>query len=120
MNLRALVVDDSSTMRQIIIRSLMSVGAPGATEAADGVEAMSKFAPGKFDIVLLDWRMPGKSGLEVVQEIRAVDAKVPIIMISVEDDKRRVLQAIQAGVNDYLVKPFTAEMLKAKLEKHGC
>ncbi|NUQ66578.1 MAG: response regulator [Pirellulales bacterium] len=120
MSARVLVADDSSTMRKIIIRSLQAVGVPSATEASDGNEAVALFKPGDFDLVLTDWNMPGKTGLEVIQEIRAQDAKVPIIMITTEAEKGRVLQAIQAGVSDYLVKPFTADTLREKLEKHGC
>ncbi len=120
MSKRVLVADDSSTMRKIIIRSLQAVGVPGATEAADGTEAVAIFKPGEFDLVLTDWNMPGKSGLEVVQAIRAQDANIPIIMVTTEAEKGRVLQAIEAGVSDYLVKPFTADTLREKLEKHGC
>lgn len=117
---RVLVADDSSTMRKIILRSLQAVGVSEATEAADGNEAIALFKPGQFDMVLTDWNMPGKTGLEVIQEIRAQDPKVPIIMITTEAEKSRVLQAIQAGVSDYLVKPFTADTLREKLTKHGC
>jgi two-component system, chemotaxis family, chemotaxis protein CheY len=117
---RVLVADDSSTMRKIIIRSLQAVGVPGATEAADGNEALATFKPGEFDLVLTDWNMPGKTGLEVIQGIRAQDSKVPIIMVTTEAEKARVMQAIQAGVSDYLIKPFTADTLREKLEKHGC
>lgn len=120
MSKRVLVADDSSTMRKIIIRSLAAVGVPSATEAADGNEAVALFKPGEFDLVLTDWNMPGKSGLEVIEAIRAQDPKVPIIMVTTEAEKSRVVQAIQAGVSDYLVKPFTAETLREKLEKHGC
>ena len=120
MSTRVLVADDSSTMRKIILRSLQAVGVPEATEAADGSEAVSLFNPGDFDLVLTDWNMPGKTGLEVIQEIRQKDANVPIIMITTEAEKGRVMQAIQAGVSDYLVKPFTADTLREKLEKHGC
>lgn len=120
MSLRVLVADDSSTMRKIILRSLAAVGVPGATEAGDGAEAVALFKPGQFDLVLTDWNMPGKSGLEVVQSIRAQDAKIPIIMVTTEAERDRVLQAIQAGVTDYLVKPFTADALREKLAKHGC
>ena len=120
MGSRVLVADDSSTMRKIILRSLNAVGVTETTEAADGTEAVSLFQPGEFDMVLTDWNMPGKTGLEVVQEIRAKDPDVPIIMITTEAEKGRVLQAIQAGVSDYLVKPFTADTLREKLEKHGC
>jgi two-component system, chemotaxis family, chemotaxis protein CheY len=120
MNTRVLVADDSSTMRKIILRSLQAVGVTQTTEAADGTEAVATFKPGQFDLVLTDWNMPGKTGLEVVREIRSQDAKVPIIMVTTEAEKGRVLQAIQAGVSDYLVKPFTADTLREKLQKHGC
>lgn len=120
MSTRVLVADDSSTMRKIILRSLTAVGVDTATEAADGQEAVDKFNPGDFDLVLTDWNMPNKNGLEVITEIRAQDANVPIIMVTTEAEKSRVLEAIQAGVSDYLVKPFTADMLREKLEKHGC
>ena len=120
MNSRVLVADDSSTMRRIIIRSLSAVGSASAVEAANGQEAVDKFKPGDFDLVLTDWNMPHKNGLEVITEIRAMDADVPIIMVTTEAEKSRVLEAIQAGVSDYLVKPFTADMLKEKLKKHGC
>ena len=101
-------------MRKIILRSLQAVGVTEVTEAADGNEAIAMFQPGQFDMVLTDWNMPGKTGLEVVQEIRAQDAKVPIIMVTTEAEKGRVMQAIQAGVSDYLVKPFTADTLARK------
>jgi two-component system chemotaxis response regulator CheY len=107
-------------MRKIILRSLQAVGVTQATEAQDGTEAVALFKPGQFDMVLTDWNMPGKTGLEVVQEIRAQDAAVPIIMVTTEAEKGRVTQAIQAGVSDYLVKPFTADTLREKLLKHGC
>lgn len=117
---RVLVADDSSTMRKIILRSLQAVGVPTAVEAADGNEALALFQPGEFDLVLTDWNMPGKTGLEVIQDIRTKDSHVPIIMVTTEAEKGRVLQAIQAGVSDYLIKPFTADTLREKLEKHGC
>ncbi len=120
MSTRVLVADDSSTMRKIILRSLQAVGVSEVTEAADGDEAVDKFNPGDFDLVLTDWNMPGKSGLEVTQEIRKKDDKIPIIMVTTEAEKSRVMEAIEAGVSDYLVKPFTAETLREKLEKHGC
>lgn len=120
MSTRVLVADDSSTMRKIIMRSLNAVGVPSAVEAADGQEAIDQFNPGDFDLVLTDWNMPRKNGLEVIQDIRKIDKDVTIIMVTTEAEKSRVLEAIQAGVSDYLVKPFTADMLREKLEKHGC
>jgi len=119
MSLSVLIADDSSTMRKIIARSLLSLGASELTEAGDGAQAVDQFKAGKFDLVLTDWNMPNKSGLEVVKEIRADNAQVPIIMITTEAEKSRVVEAIQAGVTDYLIKPFTAEALKGKLEKFG-
>lgn len=120
MSKRVLVADDSSTMRKIILRSLAAVGVPDATEAADGVEAIRIFMEGQFDIVLTDWNMPNKNGLDVIKAIREVNQEVPIIMVTTEAEKTRVLEAIQAGVSDYLVKPFTADTLREKLTKHGC
>lgn len=117
--MKVLVADDSSTMRKIILRALQSLGITEITEAADGTEAVSLFKPGAFDMVLTDWNMPGMTGLEVLQNIRSQDPAVPVIMVTTEAEKSRVLQAIQAGVTDYLVKPFTADTLKEKLEKHG-
>jgi two-component system, chemotaxis family, chemotaxis protein CheY len=118
MSTTVLVADDSGTMRKIIIRSLNAAGISSVIEAADGSQAVALFKPGTFDLVLTDWNMPGKSGLEVIREIRVQDAKVPIIMVTTEAEKGRVIQAIQAGVTDYLIKPFTAETLREKLDKH--
>lgn len=118
MSMRVLVADDSSTMRKIILRALAAVGADDVAEAADGTEAISLFKPGTFDLVLTDWNMPGKSGLEVVQAIRAQDAAVRIMMVTTEAERDRVMQAIAAGVTDYLIKPFTADALREKLQKH--
>jgi two-component system chemotaxis response regulator CheY len=118
MNAKVLVADDSGTMRKIIIRSLNAVGIKDIVEAADGDEACTLFQEDQFDLVLTDWNMPGKTGLEVVQTIRASGSKVPIVLITTEGEKSRVLQAIQAGVSDYLVKPFEADSLREKLEKH--
>jgi len=117
--MRVLVADDSSTMRKIILRSLQAVGVTDIAEAADGSEAVAMFKPGDFDMVLTDWNMPGLTGLDVLKQIRAQDPKVPVIMVTTEAEKSRVLEAIQAGVTDYLVKPFTADTLREKLEKHG-
>jgi len=115
-----LVADDSGTMRKIILRSLSAVGITSAVEAADGEQAINLFKPGTIDMVLTDWNMPGKTGLDVTKAIRAQDANVPIIMITTEAERTRVIEAVQAGVTDYLVKPFTADTLRQKLEKHCC
>ena len=117
MSINVLVADDSGVMRKIILRSLRAVGIDSAVEAADGSQAVALFKPGTFDLVLTDWNMPGKTGLEVVQEIRQQSADVPVIMITTESEKQRVVQALQAGVSDYLLKPFEADALRQKLGK---
>ena len=116
--MKVLVADDSGVMRKIIIRALNSLGVNDIVEAADGQEAVDKYPGSEVDLVLTDWNMPGKTGLEVIQNIRASGATVPIIMITTESEKRRVMEAIQAGVTDYLVKPFEADALREKIEKH--
>jgi len=118
MSTRVLVADDSGTMRKIIIRSLNAVGIQSVIEAADGNQAVALFKPGQFDLVLTDWNMPGKTGVEVAREIRAQDATVPVIMITTEAEKSRVIEAIQAGVTNYVVKPFTPDTLREKLDKY--
>ncbi len=117
MSIKVLVADDSGTMRKIIIRSLNQVGVTDVTEAGDGVEALTKFGQGQFDLVLTDWNMPHKNGLEVIEGIRGQGSQVPIMMITTEGEKRCVLDAIRAGVTDYLVKPFDTAALRGKLEK---
>ncbi len=117
MSLKVLVVDDSSTMRKIILRSLAAVGVPTAIEASDGAEALARFQQEPFDLVLTDWNMPHMNGLELIQTIRQTNTQTPIIMITTEAEKTRVVSAIQAGCNDYLVKPFTADTLREKLSK---
>jgi two-component system chemotaxis response regulator CheY len=118
MSEKALVVDDSGTMRKIVIRALNAVGIKETVEAGDGVEALEIFQKTPVSLVLTDWNMPNKSGIELTRDIRALGSKVPIYMITTEAEKTRVVEAIQAGVNDYLVKPFTQDALQEKLQKH--
>lgn len=117
MSIKALVADDSGVMRKIIIRALNGAGINDVVEAVDGEDAVKQFGAESIDIVLTDWNMPGKTGLEVAQAIRATGSTVPIIMVTTEAEKSRVLEAIQAGVNDYLCKPFEVDALQQKLEK---
>ena len=112
-----LVVDDSGTMRKIIIRSLNALGVKNTTEAADGSQAFQLFQGQAFDIVLSDWNMPNMSGIELLKAIRGTGSKVPVILITTESEKNRVLEAVQAGVSDYLVKPFDTDGLRKKLER---
>jgi two-component system chemotaxis response regulator CheY len=114
---KVLVVDDSGTMRKIIVRSLNALGVTDVVEAGDGSDGMEAFNAQPFDIVLTDWNMPRMTGLEFLKAIRATGSEVPVILITTEAEKGRVLEAVQAGVSDYLVKPFETEGLRAKLQK---
>lgn len=117
MSSKVLVVDDSGVMRKIIIRALNGCGVNDIVEAGDGVEALAKIAANDISLVMTDWNMPNKNGLELLQEIRASGSKVPVIMITTEAEVGRVKEAIAAGVNDYLTKPFENDMLKSKIDK---
>jgi two-component system chemotaxis response regulator CheY len=116
---KVLVVDDSGTMRKILSRALTSVGFTEIVEAADGNEGLSAFQQHAFDLVMTDWNMPVKSGLELTREIRAAGSSVPIFMVTTEGEKGRVLEAIRAGITDYMTKPFTADVLREKLDKYA-
>ena len=116
--MRVLLADESHTMRSIVRRALESLGVRVTTEASDGPQAIEMFKASRgFDLVVTDWDMPVKSGGELIHEIRALDPEVPIVMITSEADKWRVLEAIKAGVSDYLIKPFTTDLLRSKLEQ---
>lgn len=114
-----LVVDDMSTMRKIVRTILNQLGYTNVDEAENGREALSKLRSGNYDFVLLDWNMPELDGFETLKQIRA-DEKLkhlPVMMVTAEAKKENVLAAVQAGANNYVVKPFTPETLKEKIEK---
>jgi two-component system chemotaxis response regulator CheY len=115
MSHRVLIADDSMTIRRILAKELQGFGVAEVIEAADGTEAVTAVTGSKFDLVLLDWNMPKMSGIDALREIRAKGLKVPIIMVTSEAEKSRVIQAIQTGANDYVVKPFTGQTLAAKV-----
>lgn len=115
--MKVLLVDDSGTMRTIQRRCLNKLGIEDITEAEDGRRALELFQQASFDIVLSDWNMPVMDGLSLLIEIRKLNPSVPVVMITTEAERTRVVTAIQAGVSDYLVKPFTPDALKEKLEK---
>ena len=106
-------------MRTIQKRCLLKLGVAEAdiTEAEDGQQALQHFQSKAFDVVLSDWNMPNMDGLTFLQKVREVNKDVPFIMITTEAERARVVTAIQNGVTDYLVKPFTPDDLRAKLEK---
>jgi two-component system, chemotaxis family, chemotaxis protein CheY len=115
--MRVLLAEDSGTMRTIIRRSLKSLGVTEIVEADNGFLAMTLFKAGEFDIVLTDWNMPEKTGIDVVRYIRESDKTVPVIMITTESEREKVQLAVQAGVSDYLIKPFTIAMLEQKFAR---
>ncbi len=118
--MRILIVDDSSTMRRIIGNVVMQLGfsKEDFDEAEDGVKAWKLLSEGKYDIILTDWNMPNMNGLELVKKVRSEGEhqKTPIIMITTEGGKSEVIIALKAGVNNYIVKPFSADVLKEKLD----
>jgi two-component system chemotaxis response regulator CheY len=115
--MKILVVDDSLTMRRIIVNSLNRLGFKDVVEAENGRKAFDVVTKGGIDLVLTDWNMPEVSGLEFVQMLRKEDAykSLPILMITTNSGKEEVVDALKAGVNNYIVKPFTPETLKEKL-----
>ncbi len=118
--MKILIVDDSSTMRRIIGNVVQQLGfsKDDFDEAEDGVVAWAMLQKGQYDIVLTDWNMPNMNGLDLVKNIRGGGAhqKTPIIMITTEGGKMEVITALKAGVNNYIVKPFNAAILKEKLD----
>jgi len=114
--MKILIADDSSTMRRIVVKVLNDLGFKDTIEAGDGAQAV-KAATADVGLILMDWNMPELAGIDAVRQIRAAGNKTPIVMVTTEAEKRRVIEAIQAGINDYLVKPFTPEQLKEKIQK---
>ncbi|PSU11250.1 chemotaxis protein CheY [Photobacterium ganghwense] len=118
-NMKILIVDDFSTMRRIVKNLLRDLGFNNTQEADDGLTALPMLKKGGFDFVVTDWNMPGMQGIDLLKHIRA-DAELkhlPVLMITAEAKREQIIEAAQAGVNGYIVKPFTAATLKEKLEK---
>jgi len=113
--MKVLVADDSGIMRKIIIRSLNSVGVTDIVEAANGQEAIDKFKETPVDLILTDWNMPEKSGLDVVTEIRATGSQVPIIMVTARGDEADRVLGLELGADDYIAKPFSRPELLARI-----
>lgn len=113
--MRILLVDDSRTIRNIQKNVLRQLGHEDVTEAEDGVQALAKFGEQVPDLMLVDWNMPNMDGITLIRKIRETNKTVPIIMCTTEAEKNRVLEAVKAGVNNYIVKPFTVESLGEKI-----
>ena len=118
-NIKILVVDDFSTMRRIIKNLLKELGFKHIEEADDGNTALPKLREGDFDLLITDWNMPGMQGIDLLKAVRADDklATLPVLMVTAEQKREQIIEAAQAGVNGYIVKPFTAQTLKEKMDK---
>lgn len=118
-NMKILIVDDFSTMRRIIKNLLRDLGFSNTVEADDGLTALPILNAGGIDFLVTDWNMPGMQGIDLLKTVRADDklASLPVLMVTAETKREQIIEAAQAGVNGYIVKPFTAATLKEKIEK---
>jgi two-component system chemotaxis response regulator CheY len=118
-NMKILIVDDFSTMRRIIKNLLRDLGFNNTSEADDGTTALPMLQGGGFDLLVTDWNMPGMQGIDLLKHVRADQSLngLPVLMVTAEQKREQIVEAAQAGVNGYIVKPFTAQTLKEKLEK---
>ena len=114
--MKILVVDDSSTMRRIIINTLSRIGYSDVVEGENGKQGLDKLNQGGVEMIITDWNMPEMDGLEFVQHVRGNNPSIPILMVTTNAAKEDIVQALQSGVNNYVVKPFTPETLKEKIE----
>lgn len=118
-NMKILIVDDFSTMRRIIKNLLRDLGFNNTEEADDGNTGLPKLQTGNFDFLVTDWNMPGMTGIDLLRAVRADDKlkTLPVLMVTAEAKKEQIVMAAQEGVNGYIVKPFTAQTLKEKIDK---
>ncbi len=118
-NMKILIVDDFSTMRRIIKNLLRDLGFNNTSEADDGLTALPMLQSGNFDFLVTDWNMPGMQGIDLLKAVRADErlCKLPVLMVTAEAKREQIVEAAQAGVNGYIVKPFTAGTLKEKIDK---
>lgn len=116
-NIKILSVDDFSTMRRIVKNLLKQLGYHNVEEAENGEAALELIREQKFDLIISDWNMPVKTGIELLRDVRADPAlkDIPFLMVTAEAEKDNVLEAMEAGVNNYILKPFTAKVLEDKL-----
>ena len=118
-NIRILIVDDFSTMRRIVKNLLNDLGFFNTAEADDGVTALVELKKAPYDLIVTDWNMPGMPGIDLLKAVRA-DASlsmIPVLMVTAEAKREQIIEAAQAGVNGYVIKPFTAATLEDKLNK---
>ncbi len=117
--MKILVVDDFSTMRRIIKNLLRELGFSNIDEADDGQTALPKLQAGGFDFLVTDWNMPGMTGIDLLKAVRADPAlaHLPVLLVTAEAKREQIVEAAQAGVNGYVIKPFTAQTLEEKIGK---
>jgi len=115
--MRIMLIDDSKTMRNIQKAVLLQLGHKEVLEACDGQDALSKVAAFKPELLLVDWNMPNMDGLTFVKTFRQSNKTTPIIMVTSEAERPRVIEAIKAGVNNYVVKPFTPDLLSQRINE---
>lgn len=117
--MKILIVDDFSTMRRIIKNLLRDLGFTNTFEADDGVNGLQVLRSSNVDFLVTDWHMPGMTGIELLKAVRAdpVLAALPVLLVTAEAKREQIVEAAKAGVNGYIVKPFTAALLKEKIEK---
>lgn len=118
-NMKILVVDDMSTMRRIVKNILKQLGFNNLEEAENGQEALTKLKTDTYGFVVSDWNMPVMMGIDMLRAIRADETlkKIPVLMVTAEAQKENLMEAVQAGVSNYVVKPFTAETMQEKINK---
>lgn len=117
--IKILIVDDFSTMRRIVKNLLNDLGFFNTAEADDGITALEELRKAKYDLIITDWNMPGMPGIDLLKAVRADAAlsKTPVLMVTAEAKREQIIEAAQAGVNGYVIKPFTAGTLSEKLGK---
>lgn len=118
-DMKILIVDDFSTMRRIIKNLLRDLGFSNTSEADDGNTALPMLKSGGFDFLVSDWNMPGMQGIDLLKAVRSDPdlSALPVLLVTAESKKEQIIEAAQAGVNGYIVKPFNATTLKEKIEK---
>ena len=118
-NMRVLVVDDFSTMRRIVRNILRQIGFQNVVEADDGTTAWEVLKRKKIDFIVSDWNMPNMTGIELLRKVRASEqfAHIPFLMVTAEAQQENIIEAVQAKVSNYIVKPFTADTMKQKIDK---
>ena len=118
-NMRILVVDDFNTMRRIVKNILKQLGFENIGEAENGQEALEVLKKEKFDFVITDWNMPVMTGLDLLKAIKADAAlkDLPVMMVTAEAQQQNIVEAVKTGASNYIVKPFTAEVLEEKISK---